>query len=408
MIDKDIIKFAWMSLWRRKLRTILTLIGIMIGTAGIITMVSLGIGLEKSVTGEFEGSNMTSIEVYPGEDMGPSGAETVKVLKDDNVNKIKQMDGVKAVTPIYQTYGELTIGRETIDATYTGIDMTEAEELGYKLVDGRFPRSSEVILGSNLLEQLVSRTGKDNFLRKSAKIILSSIEGNVESTEFRTRVGGILESSGGAEDYSVTMDVDKLVEYVEKSTNEKNIIDNQGYSSIKVVATDMDVMDSLSREINDAGYMSFSMKDILESIGSVFKFVQLFLGGVGSIALVVAAVGITNTMIMSTYERTKEIGVNKVIGASIKDIRKQFLYEATFIGLLGGISGLIFSYILSMIINFIATMSLQGETTIKVTQIPIWLALFAIVFSTIVGILAGLYPANKAAKISVLEALRTE
>jgi len=408
MLDKDIITFAWMSLWRRKLRTILTLVGIMIGTAGIITMVSLGIGLEKSVTGEFEGSNMTSIEVYPGEDMGPSGAETVKVLKDDNVNKIKQMDGVKAVTPIYQAYGKLTIGRETIDATYTGIDMTEAEELGYKLIDGRFPRSSEVILGSNLLEQLVSRTGKDNFTRKSAKIILSAMEENVESTEFRTRVGGILESSGGAEDYSVTMDVDKLVDYVEKSTNTKNIVDNQGYSSIKVVATDMDVMDSLSQEINDAGYMSFSMKDILESIGSVFKFVQLFLGGVGSIALVVAAVGITNTMIMSTYERTKEIGVNKVIGASIKDIRKQFLYEATFIGLLGGISGLIFSYILSMIINVIATMFLQGETTIKVTQIPIWLALFAIVFSTIVGILAGLYPANKAAKISVLEALRTE
>lgn len=408
MIDKDIIKFAWMSLWRRKLRTILTLIGIMIGTAGIITMVSLGVGLEKSVTGEFEGSNMTSIEVYPGGDMGPSGAETVKVLKDENVTELKQMDGVIAVTPIYQSYGELSIGREQIGATFIGIDITESEDLGYKLSDGRFPRNSEIMMGSSVVEEMISVTGKDNFTRKSASIIMSSMEGDLESKEYRTRIAGTLESNGGSEDYSVVMDIDRLIDMVEESSNTRNIVENQGYSSIKVVAEDMDYVDSLSKEIKNAGYMSFSMKDILASIGSVFKFVQIFLGGIGSIALVVAAVGITNTMIMSTYERTKEIGVNKVIGASIKDIRKQFLYEATFIGLLGGIAGLILSYILSMIINFGANIALQAETSMKITQIPIWLALFAIVFSTIVGILAGLYPANKAAKISVLEALRTE
>lgn len=410
MIDKDIIKFAWMSLWRRKLRTILTLIGIMIGTAGIITMVSLGVGLEESVTGEFEGGNMTSIEVYPGVSMGPTEGDSIKILKKENLNELKQLDGVKAVTPIYQTYGELNIGRESIGANFTGIDTKEVDELGYELKEGRFPRNSSIILGSSLAEQISKESEKD-LLRSSSSISFSdefseSEEDNT-SKKYRTRITGILKSTGGAEDYSAVMDIDELVAMVEEKQKTRDIIEKEGYSNIRVVAQDMDEIDRLSKEITDKGYMAYSTKDMIEQVGSVFKFLQLFLGGIGSIALIVAAVGITNTMIMSTYERTKEIGVNKVIGASIKDIRKQFLYEATFIGLLGGTAGLILSYILSFIINNVAKMFMNGLEA-NITSIPIWLALFAIIFSTIVGVLSGLYPANKAAKISVLEALRQE
>lgn len=409
MIDKDIIKFAWTSLWRRKLRTILTLIGIMIGTAGIITMVSLGVGLEESVTGEFESGNMTNIEVYPGVNMGPTEGDSVKILKKEHVNELKQLEGVKAVTPIYQTYGELNIGRETISATFTGIDTKEIDELGYELEEGRFPRNDSILLGSSLSEQISNESEKD-LLRSSSSISFSEGISEVEeetSKKYRTRITGILKSTGGAEDYSAVMDIDELVDIVEEKQNARDIIEKEGYSNIRVVANDMDEIDRLSKEINDKGYMAYSTKDMIEQVGSVFKFLQLFLGGIGSIALIVAAVGITNTMIMSTYERTKEIGVNKVIGASVKDIRKQFLYEATFIGLLGGIAGLILSYILSFIINTVAKIFMNGLEN-NITSIPIWLALFAIIFSVIVGVLSGLYPANKAAKISVLEALRQE
>ncbi|MBS4534722.1 ABC transporter permease [Clostridium sp. D2Q-14] len=410
MIDKDIIKFAWMSLWRRKLRTILTLIGIMIGTAGIITMVSLGVGLEESVTGEFESGNMTNIEVYPGVNMGPTEGNSIKILKRENVNELKQLDGVKAVTPIYQTYGELNIGRESVGANFTGIDTKEVDELGYQLKEGRFPRKDSIILGSSL-EGQISKNNKKDLLRSSSSISFSDgfseLEKNNTSKKYRTRITGVLKSTGGAEDYSVIMDIDELIDMVEEKNDTKDIIEKEGYSNIRVVANDMDEIDRLSKEINDKGYMAYSIKNMIEQVGSVFKFLQLFLGGIGSIALIVAAVGITNTMIMSTYERTKEIGVNKVIGASVRDIRKQFLYEATFIGLLGGTAGLILSYILSFLINTIAKIFMSGLED-NITSIPIWLALFAIIFSTAVGILSGLYPANKAAKISVLEALRQE
>ena len=441
MFDKDIVKLAWMSLWRRKLRTILTMVGIMIGTAGIVIMISLGVGLERSVTGELEEINMTSIEVYPPYDMADtSGENQIKELKKKDVADLEKLDGVKVVTPLYMTSGELSVGRDRIGIQLVGVDMHQADDLGYKLEDGRFPRNNEILIGSALLEEIEKTIGDKNIVRKPATIITMNMmqesleeeevkadeiaqdEDTEESLDFqseqsptemvenknRTKISGILTASGGTEDYSAIMDIEALI----KMTGSSQIIETQGYSSIRVIAEDTEVVDSLSKEINEMGYMAYSTKDMLESIGSVFKYLQIFLGGVGSIALLVAAIGITNTMIMSIYERTKEIGVNKVIGASVNDIRTQFLYEASFIGLMGGVAGLIISYLVANLINLIAGIAISAQAgtteTISIAYISPGLALFAIIFSVVVGILAGLYPANRAAKISVLEALRQE
>ncbi|MFZ7120613.1 MAG: ABC transporter permease [Eubacteriaceae bacterium] len=417
MFDKDIIKLAWMSLWRRKLRTILTMIGIMIGTAGIVTMISLGAGLQRSITSEFEGSNMTNIEVTPNYEIVEESSTSVsvreiQVLKKEDVLELKKLEGVKAVTPIYQMYGEIYINRESVGVNFIGVDIHEAQDLGYELEEGRYPRGSEILIGSTLLEEIQTSTGKDAIVRKAATINMFGVDSAEERYEYRTKIVGAIKESGGSEDYSAIMDIDQLIKITEESQKNPDLFDEQGYSSIRVVAEDTEIVESLSEEINEMGYMALSTKDILESIGSVFKFVQIFLGGIGSIALIVAAIGITNTMIMSIYERTKEIGVNKVIGASVKDIRTQFLYEASFIGLMGGVAGLILSYSLTFIINFIGSAIINSQAgtseAITITYIPPWLALFAISFSVVVGILAGLYPANRAAKISVLEALRQE
>ena len=136
--------------------------------------------------------------------------------------------------------------------------------------------------------------------------------------------------------------------------------------------------------------------------------VQLVLGGIGSITLLVAAIGIINTMVMSIYERTREIAIMKVIGATFNDIRLMFLAEAGLIGLLGGIFGLIFSYTLSFIVNKFAVgiMGGMGAEGSAISVIPWWLAVFAIVFSILIGLLAGVYPANRAVKLSPIEAMR--
>ncbi|MPW24873.1 FtsX-like permease family protein [Alkalibaculum sp. M08DMB] len=413
MFDIDIIKLAWMSLWRRKLRTILTMVGIMIGTAGIVIMISLGAGLERTITGEFEEMNMTSIEVYaPYNIMGETDTNDIKNLTKDDVLDLRKLDGVKAVTPIYNYWGELDIGRERISGQLVGVDMSDAEDLGYELEDGRFPRNNEIIIGSKLLEDVEEITGNNSVIRKAVTIITMSMGEESIENEYRSRVVGTLKSTGGNEDYSAVMDIDILIDMVEETENRSNIVQTDGYESIRVVAENTEIVDQLTKEINEIGYMSYSTQDLLAGIGSISKYLQIFLGGIGSIALLVAAIGITNTMIMSIYERTREIGVNKVIGASVKDIRNQFLYEASFIGLMGGVAGLTISYVITLLINFIAGMIInaQAETavSINIAYIPPWLAIFAITFSIIVGVLAGLYPANRAAKISVLEALRQE
>ena len=138
---------------------------------------------------------------------------------------------------------------------------------------------------------------------------------------------------------------------------------------------------------------------------------QLALGGIGAITLLVAAIGIINTMTMSIYERTKEIAIMKVIGATFTDIRLLFLTEAGMIGLFGGLMGLIFSYTLSFVINqlsgdFMGNYMGTGEA-LHLSVIPWWLALFAIGFSIMIGLLAGVYPANRAVKLSPIEAMRS-
>jgi putative ABC transport system permease protein len=151
----------------------------------------------------------------------------------------------------------------------------------------------------------------------------------------------------------------------------------------------------------------FSMQQILDSMGSVFGMLQILLGGIGGVALLVACIGIVNTMTMSIYERTREIGIMKVIGASINDIRDMFIAESTMIGFIGGGIGVIISVLISLLINLIAGLALGGES-VTISYITPGLVIFALIFSALVGMLSGVRPAIKAANLSSLDAIRSE
>ena len=168
----------------------------------------------------------------------------------------------------------------------------------------------------------------------------------------------------------------------------------------------------IQQTIKDMGHEAYSLNDQLETMKQTAGIIQGVLGGIGAISLLVAAIGITNTMVMSIYERTKEIGIMKVIGASLKDIRGLFLFESASIGLLGGIMGVAFSYILSFILNQFGSsflgdfFGMGGES--KLSIIPIWLVFAAIGFSTLIGVISGYGPARRAMNLSALDAIRTE
>jgi ABC-type antimicrobial peptide transport system permease subunit len=195
------------------------------------------------------------------------------------------------------------------------------------------------------------------------------------------------------------------------------------YSTVLVKAEDISLVTDIEAEIKGMGYYTYSMESMRESMEQSSRQVQLMLGGLGAISLFVAAIGITNTMIMSISERTREIGIMKALGCYVRDIRLLFLMEAGAIGLMGGIIGCIVSLLISVGINLVtmgvlsggsitAEMVLQaligGEGVTRTSVVPLSLMGFAVVFSIFVGLVSGYYPANKAVKIPALEAIKHE
>ena len=180
------------------------------------------------------------------------------------------------------------------------------------------------------------------------------------------------------------------------------------YNTIIVYVDNMDNVTAVQDIIKDMGYNTYSQAEWIESDMQILNIVQLVLGGIGAVALFVAAIGITNTMSMSIYERTKEIGIMKVIGCKISDIQFMFLAEAGFIGFIGGIIGVSISAVLSVVINWLIRTYATEMGMQYISVIPPWLILVSIIFAVLIGMIAGFFPSLRAMKLSPLSAIRNE
>ena len=183
------------------------------------------------------------------------------------------------------------------------------------------------------------------------------------------------------------------------------------YSTVQVRIDDTEYAEDVTDAIKDLGYEPSGLLEAIKSMNRGMAIVNAIFAGIGSISFIVAAIGIANTMIMSIYERTKEIGVMKVIGASIQDIQKLFLTEAALIGFIGGVIGVITSLLLSGAFNIIGNRFAQSqgaEEAIQLSYIPLWLIFVALLFSTMVGVAAGYFPAKRAMNLSALDAIRSD
>ena len=207
------------------------------------------------------------------------------------------------------------------------------------------------------------------------------------------------------------MDLEDLIA-LEKEYMKSNNIKSDKKSSVQeyeqaiVKVNDIDNVDDVIEEIESYGYNTYSPTTYRNEMKKQTEMIQLILGGLGSISMIVSAISIANTMTMAIYERTKEIGVMKVLGCELKDIKNMFLTEAAAIGLIGGTVGVLICYVLSTWINIIGE-SMSGNNA-AISIIPPWLAIFGMLFSMIVGIVSGYVPALKAVKITALSAIRHE
>ena len=439
----DILKMCFDSLSRRKGRTILTVLGVFIGCTSIIVMVSIGAGMQESYDQMLKNmGDLSIIEVYRGYNQN-TGTQTESKLDDKAVESFHEIAGVQAVMPKASLDGYNVgfkagvNGRYTADyVNFVGIDSSALEDMGYELVAGRYPESSdEVVVGQyfayNFKDTLMpdGRNYVDRYtwdengnidtenvpdpffdpLKTDVKMLLTSWDDSGNETTPHSvdlKVVGILKEDQGKgyeTSEGVMMDINALKSLLYDLTGKNDT--KFEYSSINVKAESLDAVADVEQAIKDLGYSTYSMQSMRDELNKQTRQIELMLGGLGAISLLVAAIGITNTMMMSIYERTKEIGVMKVLGCDMRNIQAMFLMEAADIGLVGGIVGLGISYLISMIINKVVAAS--GNMS-SLSYIPLWLAGASVIFAVVIGMAAGYFPSKRAMKLSPLAAIRNE
>ncbi len=435
----DLVSLIFENLSRRKGRVVLTAVGVVIGTAAVVLLVSLASGLQKSATSNLYGiDDLTKIEVYPnyGEGMyisGPGGgqSDTMKQLTTSALQEIAAIDGVKSVIPKEYMMGGAAIrfGRLENYSGLMAVDTADLADMGYKINLGTTElRKGTAVVGSWVVQNFYDpsvRPGQEQTEPPTAEDLLNqklrvtlmkwSSDGEEIQKTINLQVVGILQEGRNDGDGSIFINFGELTTINEWFNNGKRINRNKdGYNNVIVKAESAEQVVAITERINELGFMAYSPQSMVEGINSYFVILQLVFGGIGAIALLVAAIGIANTMTMAILERTKEIGLMKAIGATNRDVLSIFLGEAAGIGFLGGLGGAIFGWLGSKVINivamsFLANQAQGGGIPSGLNAVtPVWLLLFSIIFATLVGLLSGLYPALRAATLAPMMALKYE
>lgn len=450
----DLFKMAAGNLASRKLRTFLTVLGVIIGATAIIIIISIGRGFKFMNSKFYEDmGDMRVLELNsqftrfdPEMDKPGYQKPKKKPMNNQTIKEVSEIEHIKAVIPMYEASVNLKMGRE--EASYVdivGMPPQYMEDYGIELANGKYIAPGEknpvVILGSQVKYQFYDRSRPNYFSEKKSlmnrKIYITKFEpkntgddGAVPSMgdtttdesqnkqndgkQVQLRISGeMTEGNDYQKQNCLFMSIET---YKALASQFKVKLKSKNYNNIKVVVDDIKNVDAVTKALKDKGFRPYNMtKEFLDNANKQIGIVQAVFGGIGAISFIIAAIGIANTMIMSIYERTKEIGIMKVIGASIRDIQNLFLLEASLIGLIGGVIAVVNSLIISVLANkFFAGYfmgQLGGETVNfepKISIISVGLILTALGFSTLIGLLSGYLPARRAMKLSALDAIRTE
>jgi putative ABC transport system permease protein len=396
--EKESLRMAFDSIKQRKLRSGLTVLGIVIGIAAIIALVSIGEGTNAAVSSALGSLGANTIFVAGGGGGGfgpPSASES---LQKKDLTDVQSTRGIEAAVGIFVKSSTVTFKDQTKPLSFFGVDSKEAQkfftEIGVvQLEEGRFFKSGErhvAVVGNAIAAKAFDTPLKvnDKFTIKDEKI----------------QIVGILKETGQSTYDNIVI---SPIEDVQESSAEKD-----QYTIIFARVSDPSRIDeiasSIQKKMDDSHgkkvFQVFTAKQLTEQIGTVTNMLSLVLGGIAGIALIVAGIGIANTMYMSIMERTKEIGIMKAIGASNRNVLEIFLMEAALIGIIGGIVGDVVGTGLSEVLGAV----LKNYGLAFSTKVTPELLGLGIAFSVGVSVLFGFLPARKAAKLRPIEALRYE
>ncbi len=412
MLFSENFKIALRALRANKMRSLLTILGIVIGVATVVALLSIGKGATASITSQIQSTGSNLLTISPGRQqmgaarLGQSQQASHLYYADYQLLQRSLSDNINAIAPTYQSSYLVKYGSESFNVTIKGITDAYKETNSYDVAQGRF-----ITDGDNKSQSLVavlgSQTAEDLFggLMPIGKMI--SING------VKFEIVGVLESKGsglGSSDDAILVPLETGYNKLFGDTaayNDKKIV-----NSISVSVTTTQAMDTVSAQIEfllrrahklasseEADFNVLSQADLLSTLTSVTQILTTFLGAIAGISLLVGGIGIMNIMLVSVTERTKEIGLRKAVGATKNQILTQFLIETMTLSILGGIVGILLG------VGIASFFSATGLIASVITADSILLAFF---FALLIGVFFGIYPAFRAANLHPMVALRYE
>jgi len=446
----DAVGFALASLRKRRLRTFLTASGVMIGIGALVSMISFGKGMQKNVAAAFESSDLfNTVMVMPGgpggpsEDRGERGAVAEEAARRDALLDDAAVAGITKIPGVRSAYPDINFPALVSlegEEEFRLIQVVPAAVAGSKAVVVKWgrPYASDDEEGVIVSRMLVRRLGTEDpaaAVGKTLRVTSVTIDlGQVLSLGLGGLLGGQgLPVSQEAHDFPIIGVIDTKPFGGGPSPMQNDVLiapgpagrikrlpitsvwdlfrmrgGRLGYSAVSVKLGSLGDLETVKTRVREMGFTTFALADQFEEITKAFYFMDMILAAVGMIAIVVAALGIVNTMVMSILERFREIGVMKAVGAGDGDIRRIFFFESGAIGLAGGVSGCVLGWATSLLINRIVNFYLarQGVPFIDYFAFPFWLFLGAVGFSLLVSLVSGIYPARRAARVDPVVALR--
>ncbi len=395
------------SLNSNKVRSGLTILGIVIGVAAVIAMLAVGQGAQDTITGSISGIGSNLIFIFRSQNDDIRNPKPLTLGDAEAIADPFQAPSVAEVAPILSGNGEVAFSAEKTNTSIQGVTPNYTSVRNWELLEGEF------ITNENILEQasvaVLGTEVADKLFGQQTGISGQTIR--IEGQPFR--VIGVLKSKGGGSFGSQ----DNVVLVPFSTAQSRLIRRSRGQVDVIFVqALDADLVKQATDEITQVlrnrhritfgedDFNVFSQADFVQTAQTITGVFTIFLGGIAGISLLVGGIGIMNIMLVSVTERTREIGLRKAIGARKRDIMIQFLTESSLLSLLGGVVGIGFGYVISFIVGYIATVN----NTPFSPNVRIDAILLATLFSTAVGLFFGLYPANRAANLEPVEALRYE
>jgi len=407
MNTKDIIHETYSALLSNKVRTSLTMLGIIIGIASVIVMVAIGQGAQTSIQSSIQSIGSNLIQIRPGTQSGPGeqvsqGRGSAKTLTQADSDAIaEKISSVKAVAPELSSRYQVTAKGRNTNTSIVGTTESYLSVRNLEIDSGTFITDQNNKSLSKVA--VLGPTTRDDLFGESTSVVGQTIR--INGMQFK--VIGVTKAKGGSGFGSQ----DDMI-FIPLSSAQKFLAGDEYLSTISVQVVDSDSMSTVQADVTDlllerhkisdsadADFSIMNQNDIVQTASSVTSIFTILLASVAGISLVVGGIGIMNMMLTTVTERTREIGLRKAIGAKNKDINKQFLIEAIALTATGGIIGMILGIGISLGVNL---------TGLLQTKVSVGSILLAFGVSTLIGIVFGYYPARRAAKLNPIEALRYE